>query len=57
MEGVAGMAESWGLEWSVFVMMRTYGAVESDGGGSRNDRVFGSGVFGMLEANSGMVAG
>ena len=25
------MMESWGLVWSVFVRMRAYGAVESDG--------------------------
>ena len=49
MEGAADMMESWGLEWSDFVMMRTYGAVESDGGGSRIDRVFGSGVFGLQQ--------
>ena len=36
------MMESWCLEWSVYVMMRNDGVVESDGMGSRSDGVLGS---------------
>ena len=43
MEGVAGMMESWCLEWSVFDMTRADGVVESDVGAVRMTESWGLG--------------